>query len=115
MEGNIKDFFGPGSIVTFTGASGIVWVICGAFRKLLRRNSVWLFFIVAIVVAYLGSYVAGTLHGILAIFLGFVNGCLLFCTSAGLQEGFTNAAQGAAPGAVKLQGDAFRFWSSWFE
>lgn len=115
MENDIKDFFGPGSIVTFTGATGIVWVICAAFRLLLRRNPVWLFFLVAMAVAYAGSYVAGTLHGVLAIFLGFVNGCLLFCTSSGLQEGAANAKEGKAPGPVKLSGDSFRFWASWFK
>jgi membrane associated rhomboid family serine protease len=112
---SIKDFFGPESIATFSGATGILWAICSAFRLLLRRNPVWLFFLAAMAVAYIGSYVAGTLHGVAAIFLGFVNGCLLFCTSSGLQAGGASAAQGKGPSPVKLSGDSFRFWSSWFE
>jgi hypothetical protein len=115
MENGIKEFFGPGSIATFTGATGIVWVICAAFRILLRKNPVWLFFVVAMIVAYAGSYEAGTLSGVLGIFLGFVNGCLLFCTSSGIQEGAANAKEGKASGAAKLQGDSFRFWASWFK
>lgn len=115
MENGIKEFFGPESIATFTGATGIVWVICSAYRILMRSSPVWVFFIVAMIVAYAGSYVAGTLHGVLGIFLGFVNGCLLFCTSAGFQEGATNALRGKAPGEVKLQGDDFRFLNSWFK
>jgi hypothetical protein len=112
---DIKEFFGPGSILTFTGATGIVWTINSAFRLLLQRNPVWLLFFIALVVAYLGSYVAGTLHGGLAIFLAFVNGCLLFCTSAGIQSGASNAVKGTPAGTTKLHGASFRFWSSYFE
>jgi len=111
----IKEFFGPSSIVSFGGASGIVWTINSALRGLLRSNPTWLLFLIALVVAYVGSYVAGTLHGGLAIFLGFVNGCLLFCTAAGIQSGGSKAVQGTPAGSSKLQGDNFRFWSSYFE
>jgi len=112
---DIKDFFGPESIVTFSGASGIVWAINSAFRLLLRKSVLWILFLIALVVAYIGSYVAGTLHGALAIFLAFVNGCLLFCTSAGIQSGASNAAKAKDPTQPKLQGDNFKFWSSYFE
>jgi hypothetical protein len=48
-------------------------------------------------------------------FITFLNGCLLFCSAAGINETASKLAEPTPPGTVKPQGAAPVKWlSSWY-
>lgn len=111
----VKELFTATSIGTFAGASGAVWAISNVFRILVGRDSVILAFIIALIVAYVGGYAAKALTDPVAYFLVFLNGCLLFLTSAGVQGFASTALRGQPEGKAKLQGKDVKFFTPWFK
>lgn len=119
------DFFTTSSIVTFAGATGVIWVLSNTIRLLTKRNPLIILFLLSIGVAYLGAYVGNNLTNVVAAILTLINGCLLFCTTAGFHETGANLAGTAgsnttnappADGGPKLQsGKPVTFLSSWFD
>src|SRR5688572_7066998 len=100
----MDDFFRPGSIATFAGATTAVWLITNLFRVLVGRDSVIAGFVIALIVSFVGAYSTGSINGLVPGFLVFLNGCLLFFTGAGVQ-GFANTAvKGRPEGQPKVQG-----------
>jgi len=116
MEPKIPDeFFTAGSIATFAGATGAVWVLTNVFRVLLKRDSILFGFIVSVVISFVGAYAAHTLTSLVQVFLIFLNGCLLFLTGAGVQ-GFANEAGKRSVDGTKLHGRRdVGFLTPWFK
>lgn len=99
---------------TFAGASGITYVLANTLRQLTKFNSPWVPFLCAEAVAFIGSYYLGNLKDIGQVILAALNGCLLFLTASGAQEGIASAAQPA--GAVKEHSAEPVHWAgSWFK
>ena len=116
MEPKIPDeFFTAGSIATFAGATGAVWVLTNVFRVLLKRDSILFGFIVSLMISFVGAYAAHTLTSLVQVFLIFLNGCLLFLTAAGVQ-GFANEAGKRSVDRTKLHGRRdVGFLTPWFK
>jgi hypothetical protein len=108
-----QDFIGLKTFGTFAGASGITYILANTARKLLKWDSPWPAFLSAEIVAFVGSYLLGNLSSGGQYVLAFLNGCLLFLTASGAQEGIAGAARPA--GAVKVHGKGPVPWvKSWF-
>lgn len=117
MEPKIpNELFTAVSIGTFAGATGAVWVLTNVFRVLFKRDSILFGFIVSLVISFIGAYAAQALTGLVQIFLGFLNGCLLFLTAAGVQGFAHGATQGQPTDRTNLQGRRdVKFLTPWFK
>jgi hypothetical protein len=116
MENAIKEFFTSNAMLTFGGASAAVWIFTSAFRLLFKTNSVVFVFVASLIVSFVGAYIAGTYKDLVGIFLWLLNGCLLFCSAAGIQETFANAAKPKPVGKIEPHGARpFKFLSSYFD
>jgi hypothetical protein len=113
QTGAPQDFITFKSFGTFAGASGITYVLANTARKLVKSNSPWLPFLCAEAVAFIGSYYLGSLTNVGQGLLTALNGCLLFLTASGAQEGIASAATSA--GGAKAHGaEPVRWLGSWF-
>jgi hypothetical protein len=116
MQAQVHDFFTNSSVVTFAGATAIISVLSNTIRILTKRNPLIAIFLLSLGVAFLGAYIGRTLTDVVNVILTFVNGCLLFCTTAGAQEAGGALQQRAQQGITTTHsGRAVKFWSSWFE
>lgn len=117
MPEGIRDFFTPVSIATYAGATLAVYVFSNTVRKLLGRDSVWISFIIAMLVSFIGAYAAKLLQlEIVSIFVALLNGCLLFLGAAGAQETISYNAAPKPTGVPKPQGrQPIKWTSSWFK
>lgn len=75
------DFFTRESIVTFSGAVGITFVVSNAIQKAFDFNPKWFALFIAVIICMIGSYLMN--GGVLDYFLAFINGCLVFLAAAG--------------------------------
>lgn len=80
--------FTPASIVTLTGATGAVYVICGALQRAFDFNPRWLALAISVVIALAGAHTTQP-HQLVSYLVGLVNGCLIFCTATGVNDVFT--------------------------
>jgi hypothetical protein len=76
-----KEFFTLQSMLTLTGATGAVFVICNGLQAALNFNPKWLALAIALIISILGVVQTGG-KGI-DYFVGVVNGFLIFCTASG--------------------------------
>lgn len=122
LQEQALSFFTAGSIMTFGGASLAVWVVCNTFGAFVTKvDRKWPAFVTSMAIAFVGASKSGSLSGVVGVFLALLNGCLLFCSSAGVQAG-ANALPGttppaaAAPQAHGMQPAGFkaRFFMPWF-
>jgi hypothetical protein len=115
-----KEFFTLQSMLTLTGATGAVYVVCNGLQAALNFNPKWLALAVAQVIALVGVQQTGG-SGI-DYFIGIINGFLIYCTAAGASaiggRGRRGVARAAPPSreAHLPQPDAYRrrFLTSWF-
>jgi hypothetical protein len=77
-----KEFFTLQSMLTLTGATGAVYVVCNSMQAAFNFNPKWLALLLAQIVSALGVALSGG-HG-LDYFVGVVNGCLIFTSAAGV-------------------------------
>lgn len=108
-SGSEENFVTPESILTYGGASFLVWLLTNTVRELTRTtilarvgHSRWTIFLISIAVSFLVSYISlsssNPNSGISSIFLenplntlfAFFNGCLLFLNALGLQTTLFN-------------------------
>lgn len=117
MGDTIHNFFTSTSVGTFVGATAIISVLSNTIRMLTGRNPLFLLFLICLGVAYFGAYVGHALTDVVNAVLTFINGCLLFCTTAGAQEaGIALRQRAQRTGGAELQAqEPVRFLSSWFE
>lgn len=124
-----NEFFTLASLGTLAGATGATVAITNGLKTALNLNPRWLGLIVAEVVCFSVLVAGGPTHPS-DWFIGFLNGFLVFATSAGATSvgaaatGNAAADQGAASrsGNVHREGEATKravptrppFWFPWF-
>lgn len=81
-----KDWFTPESLVVFSGATMIVWVLYNTIRKLFKIEWIAIPFILSLIVVYFGASQAGALQEPVDHLIAITNAALLFLTAVGLQE-----------------------------
>lgn len=111
-----KDFFTIQAILTLTGAAAAVLIVTNTFRKLFKIQSPWIAAVLSMIFVYAGAYRTDALSDWVCWLLMFVNGCLLFCTTAGVQEAAVAAvAPRPAAGAPPQIRPPVKWLSSWFK
>jgi hypothetical protein len=89
-------YFTPESILTLSGATGAVYVVCGAVQHVFGVNPRWLALAISLAIAVVGAYT--TQPPVTATFLiAIVNGCLIYCTSVGVNSVFGTRQQPVIP------------------
>jgi hypothetical protein len=92
-----SEFFTPASILTLTGATGAVYVVCGALQWAFNFNPRWLALAISVLIALVGAYVTQP-ASVGAYVLALVNGCLICCTAVGVNNVFAQAGNGQGGG-----------------
>ena len=114
VEGS-QEWVTRASIAGFGVASAGVWAVSITFRKLLNRDSVWIPFIAAMLIAFGLARNAEALNNWLDWLVAFINGCLLFCSASGINETAVNAVTKKPAGMIKPQAARPVTWfQSWF-
>ena len=112
MDG-VQDFFTIGSFGSLAGATVIVSVLTNTFRLLFGLSPRWFAFVASLTVVMVGGCLAGALNSTLEWVLASLNGCLVFCTSAGVQEG-VSAAKNPEHRVASRSKTPVKWYSSWF-
>jgi hypothetical protein len=113
-----NDFFTVQSMLTLSGATGATFVVCNGLQTALNFNPRWLGLLVAQVIVLVGVAASGG-TGLIAYFVGVINGFLVYCSAAGA-TGALGGGGGIARGAVdhaRVDAGASsrrRFLSTWF-
>jgi purine-cytosine permease-like protein len=116
MQAQVHDFFSTSSVVTFAGATAVISVLSNTIRLLTKRNPLIVIFLISVGVAFLGAYIGHTLTNVVNVLLTVVNGCLLFCTTAGAQEAGATLKQRAQQGEIERHSQKpVKLLSSWFD
>src|SRR4051812_33618471 len=53
-----KDFFTFGTFATLAGATGIVYVVCGAVQQVFNYNPKWFALLISIIVSFIGMAIS---------------------------------------------------------
>lgn len=128
------EFFTPQSMLTLTGATGIVFVIVNGVKTAFDFNPKWFGLLISQIISLVGVALSGG-HG-LSYFVGVINGFLIFSTAAGVssvggprdnttvtrgEPGSGSPASGAVLEAQDLREGRrpgkkrrAKFWASWF-
>lgn len=115
-----NEFFTLQSMLTLTGATGIVFVVANGLKVAFDFSPKWLGLALSEIIAILGVALSGG-HG-LDYFVGVINGFLIFSAAAGVSSmggTRTPASKGVVADAATLKkgeipGRRPRFVSSWF-
>lgn len=101
---NPQDFFTMGSFATLAGATGIVYIVCGAIQQAFNFSPKWLALVVSMIISCIAAYV-----GIITLqsmnpedlskaqqlmlnkkafiyLLALLNGCLIYMTATGANQ-----------------------------
>ncbi len=79
-----NDFFTLQALATFGGITFAVTVIVNTFRSLVNRDPKFVAFVVALVLCFAIAW--STLKQPLDYLITLLNGCLVYCTSMGLNS-----------------------------
>jgi hypothetical protein len=111
------EFFSQSTILTLAGASGAVYVVTSALQHALNYNPRWLALLLSIVLGIVG--VAATQAPTLVDYMvGLVNGCLIYCTTVGINSMSAKSrpggrvSKGVGDSPIAVQHRTFR--SRWF-
>ena len=107
METQPQELYSLAVLGTYAGSSGAVLLIYNTFRRLLKRENLWIAFAVSVLVSLGVAASSGALTGMQEYFLVFLNSCLLFSSAAGAQELI------ATPRRTKKKKSPHAFSSSW--
>lgn len=115
-----NEFFTLQSMLTLTGATGIVFVVANGLKVAFNFSPKWLGLALSEIIALLGVAFSGG-HG-LDYFIGVINGFLIFSAAAGVSSmggSPAPASKGVVADAGTLKkgetpGRRQRFVSSWF-
>jgi hypothetical protein len=110
-----KEFFTKESILTLLGAASATLIVCNALRRSINFSPKWLALIIALLISFAGA-IESTAGSLLDYLLAFVNGCLIFCTAVGMNEGASNINIPESPhrGIVKPHTSYGKLSTSWF-
>ncbi|OXA93796.1 hypothetical protein [Flavobacterium hercynium] len=116
-----KEFFTLQSMLTLTGATGVVFVVSNGLQRAFNFNPKWLALIIAEVLAIVGV-ITTKQYAISDFFVAIVNGFLIYSTAVGTNQitGKENQDQSLARGEVLPEGrknllpPKRAFTSKWF-
>lgn len=77
------EYFTPQSILTLTGATGAVYVVCAGLQRAFDFNPRWLALALSVVLALVGAHSTQP-HLAATYFVAIVNGFLIYCTALGV-------------------------------
>ena len=95
----MDSFFTWASFGTLGGASFGIVVVGSTLRRVLKLDTVWIPFILSILVAAVLSYISGTVLSVSGVALAVLNSCLLFCTALGMNDGIVSGLPKEGGGA----------------
>jgi hypothetical protein len=114
-----NEFFTPQSMLTLTGATGIVFVVTNGLKAAFDFSPRWIGLAIGEVISLLGVGLSGG-QG-LDYFVGVINGFLIFSAAAGVSSAGGPKDAAISRGGVGNADDARRglpprrrFWSAWF-
>jgi hypothetical protein len=109
-----EGFIDPGSLTTFSVATGVVWAMYNTFRILFRRNALPVLFFASLIVSFGGQFLASARPNYWWAY-AFLNTFLLFCSTVGLQEAVVRIGETPSAGQQIEQSAAKpSFLESWF-
>lgn len=109
MDTQPQELYTIAILGTYAGSSGAVLILYNTFRTLLKKESLWVAFLISLVVSFVVAISTNALTNIAEYFLAFLNACLLFSSATGVQE---IIAQPQPPGPpINLH----KFNSSWLK
>ncbi len=112
---NVTEFFTVSSMFALGGASVGSLAVTNTLKRVLGWNPIVVCFVISLVICFVGAHHVGKLSQLSEYMVTFVNSCLLFCTTSGMQEFGGAAATGRPVGAATQHGRASTSWmSSWF-
>ena len=79
-----SEFFTVQSMLTLTGATGAIYVVCNGMQQVFNFNPRWLALLLAEAISLYGTYLNATRPS--DYFVAIVNGFLIYCTSAGATQ-----------------------------
>jgi hypothetical protein len=95
-------YFTAQTVLSFGSSTLVVFVVCNALQHAFSFNPRWLAFVLSQIIAMAATY-ASSGFGLTSTIVGFVNGCLVYCTSIGAtQVAHTVAVAGAKSRGVGL-------------
>lgn len=108
------EFITTTSILTFGGASVVVWLFSATIRRLLRLGTLWVPFLVSLIVAGVVAWQTEALSSPLEWLVALANCCLLFCTATGLNETAEGLVRPQPAGETRTHSKKPRKWlESW--
>lgn len=109
---NPEALFTLASVGTLAGASAAVVAVTNTARKLFKLDSAWPAFLASCIVAFVGAYGLSQLSVFVDYVIAFLNACLLFCMSTGLQETIVTAVEPPRAKEIETHGRRDVKWLS---
>lgn len=110
------EFFTLQSMLTLTGATGAVYVISNGIQHAFDYNPKWLALVLSLLISIVGiTYTTGFSVG--NIFIGIVNGFLIYCTAVGATQVTgkkTDIGTARNTGNIIQSPNRRKFNTSWF-
>jgi hypothetical protein len=100
----VTEFFTFTSILALGGASVGALVVTNTLRKVFGWNPIMVCFLISLAICFVGAYQVERLTQIGEVVITFINSCLLFCTTTGMQEFGGSAVTGKPVGTAEPQG-----------
>jgi len=107
------EFFSWAGLGSLSGAVAAVVVVTNTVRKLTKLDSVWVPFVVSVLVVYGLALVDKALANPAGWVIAFLNSCLLFCTALGVNDTLVQGAHRPAGDAVPFAARRVRWWQTW--
>lgn len=115
---NVTEFFTFDSMLVLGSASVGVLVVTNTLKRVFGFNPILVCFMTSLIICFVGAYKLGALAELSGYLISFVNSCLLFCTTTGMQEFAGGAVQPRQVGEITSQGKseeqkAKKWFDSW--
>jgi uncharacterized membrane protein len=107
-----KDFFTLESMLTLTGATGAVVVICNGLQTAFNFNPKWLGLLIAVIISITGVYFSSGSGS--DYFIGFINGFLIYATATGTNAVTAKSTGATARGLENYTAAKRSFFSRWW-
>lgn len=110
---SVQGFIDPSTIVSYGVATVAVWAVYNVFRSVFKRNSTPVLFLASALVGF-GIPLATNNLTTAWWFFAFLNSCLLFCSTVGMQEAVVNGVTVRDGGTIEGQsGRVPKLLESW--
>lgn len=109
-----QEFMNPVNIITFTGSTFAITIICSVFRRLWGVSNPMLPATLALILCFGFAYDEGFPHNFVGWLVLIVNACMLFCAAVGANETASNFVNPPTVGKDQQFGGGKRDWFSSF-